>query len=113
MSVLFKAACSITVSCATLLFVGSASAQAPSFIAFESGPVRPLALSADGRQLYACNIPDNRLEIYDVGSNGVSYRSSVPVGMEPVAVAVRNASYAGAPSSTATEPTCSSAVGRS
>src|SRR5207253_1257165 len=31
---------------------------------FESLQVRPLALSASGRYLYACNTPDNRLEIY-------------------------------------------------
>jgi YVTN family beta-propeller protein len=63
--------------------------QAPSFIAFESGPVRPLALSVDGATLYAVNTPDNRLEIFDVVPGGVSHRAAVAVGMEPVAVAVR------------------------
>jgi DNA-binding beta-propeller fold protein YncE len=92
MSVLLKAACCITASSVALLSAGAALAQAPSFIAFESGPVRPLALSADGRQLYACNIPDGQLEIYDVGSSGLTHRSSVAVGMEPVAVAARSAS---------------------
>jgi hypothetical protein len=29
---------------------------------FESGPVRPVALSHDGRRLYVANIPDGRLE---------------------------------------------------
>ncbi|MEO8604463.1 MAG: SMP-30/gluconolactonase/LRE family protein [bacterium] len=62
----------------------------PSFITFESGPVRPLALSPDGTTLYAVNTPDNTLEIFDVVPSGLSHRSSVPVGMEPVAVAVRN-----------------------
>jgi YVTN family beta-propeller protein len=69
--------------------VNAAWAQAPSFIEFESGPVRVLALSADHKQLYACNTPDNHLEIYDVIPSGLSHRASVPVGMEPVAVAAR------------------------
>ncbi len=67
---------------------GSALAQT-SFVAFESGPVRPLALTPDGSTLLAVNIPDNRLEIFDVVSGSISHRESVPVGMEPVAVAVR------------------------
>src|SRR5262245_37702706 len=37
------------------------------FTTFESGPVRPLALSADGARLFAVNTPDDRLEILDVG----------------------------------------------
>jgi sugar lactone lactonase YvrE len=79
-----------------LLFVASlccgaavASAQT-SFVAFESGPVRPLALSPDGSTLYATNIPDNTLEIFSVGVAGLTHTGSVPVGMEPVAVAVRD-----------------------
>lgn len=34
----------------------------PSFYVFESGHVRPLALSPDGSRLYAVNTPDNRRE---------------------------------------------------
>jgi DNA-binding beta-propeller fold protein YncE len=62
-------------------------AEAQTFVAFESGPVRPLALSADGEYLFAVNTPDNRLEIFS--TNGTLQPSaSVPVGLEPVAVAV-------------------------
>src|SRR5688500_14425607 len=32
-----------------------------SFIHFESGPVRPIALSPDGTKLFVTNIPDGRL----------------------------------------------------
>ena len=60
------------------------------FPVFESGQVRPLALSADGLQLYAVNTPDNRLEIYSVGDSGLLHQQSVDVGMEPVSVAVHN-----------------------
>lgn len=58
------------------------------FINFESGHVRPLALSADGARLYAINTPDNSLEIYDVRVDGLSHVATVPVGMDPVAVAL-------------------------
>ncbi len=74
---------------ALLLLTTSAPAQ-PSFVNFESGHVRPLALSPDGTRLFAVNTPDNRLEIFDVDAAGISHVGSVPVGMEPVAVAARN-----------------------
>jgi len=55
---------------------------------FEAGPVRPLAMSHDGRRLYAANIPDGRLEVFAITTLGLTYLGSVPVGMEPVAIAV-------------------------
>lgn len=67
---------------------GAALAQ-QDFYAFESGPVRPMALSADGSTLYVTNIPDARLEIFSVTPTGLVHDASVPVGMEPVAVAER------------------------
>ena len=60
------------------------------FTTFESGQVRPLALSADGARLFAANTPDNRIEIFDVGDGGLSHAESVDVGLEPVALALRN-----------------------
>ena len=73
-----------------LLAAGAPAALAqPAFIAFESGPVRPLALSRDGSHLFAVNTPDGQLEIFDLGRGGIAHRASVPVGMEPVAVAAR------------------------
>jgi len=74
-----------------LLAATGAAAQGPaSFVAFESGPVRPLAMSPDGARLFVVNTPDNRLEVFEVGASGLTHRTSVPVGMEPVAVAARN-----------------------
>lgn len=61
-----------------------------SFVAFESGHVRPLAMSADKSLVFAVNTPDNRLEILRAESDRLTHLHSVPVGMEPVAVAVRN-----------------------
>jgi len=61
------------------------------FVAFESGPVRPIALSTDGLSLFAVNTPDNSLEIFSVAANGnLTKKATVPVGLEPVAVAARN-----------------------
>ena len=64
---------------------------ASSFTLFESGQVRPLALSPDGQWLFAANTPDNRLEVFHVHPHGLEHRASVPVGLEPVAVAARSA----------------------
>ena len=69
---------------AGLLLAGPALAQ-PSFLTFESGHVRPLALSPDGSRLFAVNTPDNRLEVFSVGGGGLTHTDSIPVGMEPVA----------------------------
>ncbi len=63
---------------------------ATSFVAFESGHVRPLALSADGSKLFAVNTPNNTLVIYNVTPGGIFKHAEVSVGLEPVAVAIRN-----------------------
>ena len=72
-----------------LLLAAPASAQ-DSYVLFESGPVRPLALSPDGTRLFVCNVPDSRLEIFAVSPAGLAHLGSVPVGLEPVAVAARS-----------------------
>ncbi len=74
----------------TIAGLAGAAAAQTSFIAFESGPVRPLALTPDGLTLVAVNTPDNRVEIFDVLPAGVLHRATVSVGLEPVAVAARN-----------------------
>ncbi|HEU4534773.1 MAG TPA: beta-propeller fold lactonase family protein, partial [Polyangiaceae bacterium] len=69
---------------------GRSAAAAPSFTLFESGQVRPLALSPDKKLLFAVNTPDNRLEVFRVRHDGLTHLTSVPVGLEPVAVAARS-----------------------
>ncbi len=59
----------------------------PAFTAFESGQVRPLSLSPNGKRLFAVNTPDNRLEVFKVAKRGLRHETSIPVGLEPVAVA--------------------------
>jgi DNA-binding beta-propeller fold protein YncE len=60
------------------------------FTLFESGQVRPLALSPGKSRLFAVNTPDSRLEIYDIKTHGLKHVASVSVGLEPVAVAARS-----------------------
>lgn len=74
-------------------WTGSAvHALAPEYMLFDSLPSRPLAMSPNGERLFVLNTPDNHLEIYDVkaGSGTLTHAASVPVGLEPIAVAARN-----------------------
>ena len=70
-----------------LAMLSPTTVLAASFTAFESGQVRPLALSPDGNRLFVVNTPDNTLEIFDVNNGTPTHAASVAVGMEPVAVA--------------------------
>lgn len=77
----------------TLALVLAASlprnAAGESFVNFESGHVRPLALAPGNDLLFAVDTPDNRLAIYRVTAAGLTLAAEVSVGLEPVAVAVR------------------------
>ena len=75
---------------AVLLLSGliASGAGALDFVEFESGPVKAVAMNGDATELYVANIPDGRLEIFHVTDVGLLQRASVPVGLEPVTVAV-------------------------
>ncbi|HKQ76250.1 MAG TPA: hypothetical protein VJ810_21325 [Blastocatellia bacterium] len=60
------------------------------FIEFESGQVRPIAMSPNGNRLFAVNTPDSTLEIFGITAGGLALEARVPVGLEPVAVAARD-----------------------
>lgn len=75
---------------AILALAAAPSSATSPLTVFESGQVRPLALSPDGGLLFAVNTPDNRLEVFRVTGAGLRHRLSVTVGLEPVAVAVRS-----------------------
>ncbi len=81
----------VVAACAT-----AAKAQPPAlppageYRNFESGHVRPLAMSPDGTRLFAVNTPAGTLEIYDITGARPVRRATVPVGLEPVAVAARS-----------------------
>lgn len=80
----------LLVSIIGLVFTHSTFAENSSYTLFESGQVRPLAMSKDGKTLFALNTPDNRLEAFKITSHGLKHRGSVAVGLEPVALAVRS-----------------------
>ncbi len=61
----------------------------PAFVEFESGQVRPVALSPDGNTLFALNTPNGALEAYSLAAGAPVFDYRVPVGLEPVAVAAR------------------------
>jgi DNA-binding beta-propeller fold protein YncE len=79
------------VACLMLsLGVPIASAQ-NTFLTFDTLQGRPIAISPDGTRLFAVDTPDNHLEIFDIDLDGdLVPAGSVPVGMEPTAVAARN-----------------------
>jgi len=62
----------------------------PNPVTFDSGQVRPLALSSTGDRLLATNTPAGMLEVLAVDDAGITAVASVPVGLEPVAVSMRN-----------------------
>ena len=66
------------------------ASHAKAQLTFESGPVRPLALSGDGERVFVANTPRGSLDILRVTRHGLVLESSAPVGVDPVAVAVRN-----------------------
>ncbi len=69
---------------------GTTTGSAPAvgeFATWESGHVRPMALNADGTKLYVVNTPDARVEVFDVSGATPVLKESIPVGLEPVAVA--------------------------
>src|ERR1700685_4246209 len=61
------------------------------FFNFENSPVHPVALSPDGTRLAVCNLPDDRLEIFDVTSGAPVSLGSVTVGLDPVTIRFRTA----------------------
>ncbi|MDH5633346.1 MAG: hypothetical protein OEZ10_10195 [Gammaproteobacteria bacterium] len=63
---------------------------ADSYTLFESGQVRPLTMSENGKLLFAANTPDSRVEIYRIAGSGLRHCGSVTTGLEPVALALRN-----------------------
>jgi DNA-binding beta-propeller fold protein YncE len=67
----------------------AASPSGPSFVEFESGPVRPIAMSPDGTLLFTVNTPNGTLEVFSLTSGRPVWMFRVPVGLEPVAVAAR------------------------
>ena len=60
------------------------AATLTNFVNFETAPVHPVALSPDARTLAVCNLPDNRVELFDISQGAPIATGSVPVGLDPV-----------------------------
>src|SRR5881409_3227554 len=65
------------------------SGAAAGFLNFETAPIHPVALAPDGRTLAVCNLPDGRVEFFDVSTGIPQSTGSVPVGVDPVSVRFR------------------------
>ncbi|MDT7689824.1 MAG: hypothetical protein QOE46_2583 [Acidobacteriota bacterium] len=57
---------------------------------FEGPQVHPLALTPDGKRLLAVNTPNGTLSVFQLSSGVPVLTAEIPVGLEPVSVAVRN-----------------------
>jgi YVTN family beta-propeller protein len=81
---------------AAALFAALAQAHlhAQSFVNWENPHVHPIDLTPDGATLLAVNTPDNRLELFAVTANGLTWSGSVQVGLDPVSVRARSATEA-------------------
>jgi len=65
------------------------SVPSEGFTNFETEPVQPLALSPDGRYLYALNTVGDRLEVFDARGETLHSVGETAVGLRPVALALR------------------------
>src|SRR5688500_7146129 len=54
------------------------------FVNFESAPVHPVALSSDAKTLAVCNLPDARVEFFDLSNGWPRATGSVFTGIDPV-----------------------------
>jgi hypothetical protein len=73
------------------LLFGSSGPVEASYQLFEAGQSRPVTVTPDASRRLALNTPDDQLEIFDIlGDGTLAHVASVPVGMRPVAVALRS-----------------------
>ncbi|HEX8847450.1 MAG TPA: hypothetical protein VF791_22595 [Pyrinomonadaceae bacterium] len=68
----------------------AAQGQPPPFRNFESPQVHPLAITPDGMRLLAVNSPNNTLSVFYLSGGSLTLVKEIPVGLEPVSVAVRS-----------------------
>src|SRR5437660_11708372 len=70
--------------------VVSAQGSPGTYRNFEGPQIHPLALTPDGTRLLAVNTPNATLSIFQLVSGSPVLTAEIPVGLEPVSVAVRN-----------------------
>ncbi len=74
---------------ALVLAAGLTPVASAQFVNWETPHVSPITVTPDGTTLALTNLPDNRIEVYDITSGLPVHIGSVPVGLDPVAVAAR------------------------
>lgn len=60
-----------------------------SFVNWETPPIAPLSLAADGSRLLVANTADNALQVIDVSGDKPRLLLRVPVGLDPISVRAR------------------------
>src|SRR5216683_7770150 len=81
----------VTISFLVSSLIGSqGQLTTTNFFNWETVPVHPIDLSPDRSRLAVCNLPDNRLELFDVTTDRPVPLKDIPVGLDPVAVRFRN-----------------------
>ncbi|HEX6883344.1 MAG TPA: YncE family protein [Planctomycetota bacterium] len=76
------------------VFLASLPLAQNALVNWETPHVSPLARTPDGMRLLAVNTPDNRLEVFDLGSGTPAALLSIPVGLDPVSVRARTSTEA-------------------
>ncbi|MBI1785106.1 hypothetical protein HYR69_08165, partial [Candidatus Sumerlaeota bacterium] len=77
-----------------MIVILSKNAAAQSFVNWETPPVHPVDISPDGLTLAVCNLPDNRIEFFDLSLGVPIALGYAPVGLDPVSVRFRSNSEA-------------------
>lgn len=77
-----------------LLTLPSAGLAQSTFVNWETPHVHPLDITPDSSRLLACNLADNRLEIFDITSGRPVHVGVASVGLDPVTVRARTANEA-------------------
>lgn len=80
----------VALAAGAALAIAPALAWSQQFVAFESPHVHPMDMTPDEGLLLAVNTPDARLEVFTLAGPTPVHLASVPVGLEPVSVRVRN-----------------------
>ena len=78
----------------TSSLAASADPFADAFVNFETAPVHPMDLHLETGILALCNLPDARLELFDVRGDAPAAVGQVPVGLDPVTVRFRTSQEA-------------------
>ncbi|HLX95168.1 MAG TPA: beta-propeller fold lactonase family protein, partial [Verrucomicrobiae bacterium] len=77
---------------ATAISYGQTNFTTTNFFNWETAPVHPIALSPDGTKIAVCNLPSDRVEVFDVTTGVPIPLGTVPVGLDPVTARFRTAS---------------------